>query len=476
MVVEGSSRSGRLGLGKALLSIVALVALTAPALAGSAQEERIAALENEVAELRSRLEALLAAPPATAEIAEEEAPAPPPDVSELARRLEVLAAELERLRLGEVAAIATEGEHGLGVAASKVYQAGQGLSIGGYGEMLYQDFDGRRDDGTSSEQSDEIDFLRAVLYFGYKFSDRWLFNSEIEFEHASTGAEGSVSVEFAYLDYLARPAANGRAGLLLMPMGFLNELHEPPIFLGARRPDVERVILPTTWRENGFGLFGEAAGWSYRSYLVTGLDASGFAAGGLRGGRQQGSEARAEDFAWVGRLDYVGMPGFTAGASLYRGDSGQGLETPAGRRVDARTTLAEGHVEWRWRGLELRGLWVEGEIDEAALLNEALGLSGGEAVGERLAGGYLQAGYDLASAFDAIPGALIPYLRREQYDTQESVPAGFAEDPARDVESWTLGLAYKPIDPLVLKVDFQDYDNADGTALDQFNVAIGYLF
>ncbi len=473
MLVEERKPNGSRRVARVALGLLMLASLAGAGLATTPEEERIAALEREVAELRARLEALQQ----RAEVAPEGGASPAPlDAAELARRLDVLAAELERLRLGEAAVVATEGEHGLGVAASKVYHEDQGLSIGGYGEMLYQDFDGRRDDGSPSGQSDQLDFLRAVLYVGYKFSDRWLFNSEIEFEHASTGNEGSVSVEFAYLDYLARPAINGRAGLLLVPMGFLNELHEPPIFLGARRPDVERFLLPTTWRENGFGLFGELGGWSYRTYVLAGLDASGFSAAGLRGGRQQGSESVAEDFAWVGRLDYVGVPGLLAGAALYWGDSGQGLETPAGTPIEAGTTIAEGHLEWKWRGLELRGLHVRAEIDEVAALDEALGLAGADSIGERLAGSYLQAGYDLAAAFEGIAGSLIPYLRLESYDTQEEVPAGFAEDPAREVESWTLGLAYKPIDPLVVKIDFQDYDNEVGSAVDQLNVAIGYLF
>jgi hypothetical protein len=456
---------------RAVACVLALAAMAGSALAGESQEERIGALEREVAELRAQLAALeeTEVPAATGE-------APAPDAAELARRLDVLAAELERLRLGEAAATAAEGEWGLGIAASKVYHEDQGLSIGGYGEMLYQDVDGQRDDGSPSGRSDEIDFLRAVFYVGYKFSDRWLFNSELEFEHASTGEDGEVSVEFAYLDYLARPSLNGRAGLLLVPMGFLNELHEPPIFLGARRPDVERVILPTTWRENGFGLFGEAGPWSYRTYVVAGLDASGFSAGGLRGGRQQGSESVAEDFAWVGRLDYVGVPGLLAGAALYAGDSGQGLTTPEGTQVEAGTTIAEGHLEWKWRGVGLRALWAEASIDDAAALNEALALTGDDVVGERLAGGYLELGYDLAATTDVLPGSLIPYVRRETYDTQDDVPAGALEDPAREVTSWTLGLAFKPIDPLVLKLDFQDYDNEAGTGVDQFNVAIGYLF
>ena len=141
--------------------------------------------------------------------------------------------------------------------------------------MLYQGYDDTLDDGTDSGATDQLDFLRAIVYFGYKWNDHWLFNSEIEFEHASTEDGGEASVEFAYLDYLWKPELNARAGLLLIPMGFVNELHEPTTFLGARRPDVERVIIPTTWRENGFGLFGEAGPVSYRTYVVNGFEADG---------------------------------------------------------------------------------------------------------------------------------------------------------------------------------------------------------
>ncbi len=468
-----TSRNGSIGrAARRLVLLFVAAALVGGALfAGETESERIAALEREIAELRAQLEALQQGASAAPE-----APQEPADTAELARRLDVLAAELERLQLGEAAGEATAGEHGLGPAASKVYAEEHGVSLGGYGEMLYQAPESRADDGSPSGRADEIDFLRAVLYVGYRFDERWVFNSEIEFEHASTDDEGSVSVEFAYLDYLARPALNARAGLLLLPVGFLNELHEPPIFLGARRPDLERVILPTTWRENGVGLFGDVGPFTYRTYLLNGLDASGFTAGGLRGGRQRGSEAKAEDFAWVGRLDYVGLPGLLAGASYYRGDSGQGLESPDRGSIDATTSLLEGHLEWRWRGLELRGLAVEGRVDDVAALNAALGLAGDDSIGEELSGYYLQAGYDLASVFDALPGALVPFVRREAYDTQAEVPAGFARDPALDVESWTLGVAFRPIDPVVFKLDYQDYDNAAGTAVDQVNIALGYLF
>ena len=226
------------------------------------------------------------------------------------------------------------GQRGLGPAASKVYNVERGVSIGGYGEMLYQSFASETEDGSASAKSDQLDFLRAIVYVGYKFNDRIHFNSEIEFEHASTGKGGEVSVEFAYLDFSLRPELGIRGGMLLVPMGFINELHEPPIFYGARRPEVESAIIPTTWRENGAGIFGEAGPVEYRAYAVAGLDASGFSASGIRGGRQKGARSLAEDFAFTGRVDLTSVPGLLAGISfLYRRvRAGNRRRRPGGER------------------------------------------------------------------------------------------------------------------------------------------------
>ncbi|HZE90070.1 MAG TPA: ABC transporter C-terminal domain-containing protein, partial [Verrucomicrobiae bacterium] len=245
-------------------------------------EAKIRALEARLAELEAAVKAQ-ASPGATA--------------AELQRRIDLLAAELEKLRLGEAAAVKPlVPAHGLGPAASRVYGVAKGVSIGGYGEAIYDNFDARDQSGAASGATDRFDFVRAVLYAGYKFTDRVVFNSELEFEHASTETGGSVSVEFAYLDFMLHPRANLRAGLILVPAGLINETHEPPTFLGAHRPMVETRIEPATWADNGAGVFGEAGGFSYRAYLLTGLDSSGFTAGeGLREGRQGGGEAKAQD-------------------------------------------------------------------------------------------------------------------------------------------------------------------------------------
>ena len=354
------------------------------------------------------------------------------DVAELSRRIDILAAELEQMRLGESApAAAAEGSGaaGFGPAASKVYAVEQGLSIGGYGEMVYQGFAAQRDDGVDSGRKDELDFLRAVLYVGYKWNDDWLFNSEIEWEHAKAGEgqRGEVAVEFAYLERRIRPEVNARAGLLLVPMGFINELHEPTTYLGARRPGIEQAILPTTWRENGAGIFGEVGPITYRTYLMNGLEAERFAAGGLRSSRQNGARAVAENLAWVARIDWTSIPGFVAGVSGYVGDSAQGLADANGE-LSVDTRLLELHAEWRGHGVQLRGLWVEGDLDGVARLNQKLALTGNRSVGEELSGYYVEAGYDVLSLVESRQ-ALIPFARFESYDTQEAVPAGFATQP-----------------------------------------------
>lgn len=467
----------------AALALLLLAAPAAPALAtpqSGDDGDRVEELEREVRELRRILEELRdaedrdmpAESAATAPQTQEETSAENGRLDELERRIDVLAAELERRSLGEQVAprVITDGRYGLSPAASKVYGVEQGLSIGGYGEALYQSFDAERDDGAPSGSKDELDLLRAILYFGYKFDDKFVLNTEIELEHTE-----EASVEFAYLDYLWRPEANLRAGLVLIPMGLVNELHEPTVFLGARRPDVESRILPTTWRENGFGLFGEIGPVTYRTYLVNGFDGSGFSAAGLRGGRQKGGEALAEDFAWVGRVDVEPTPGLSFGGSLYSGGSDQALRDPlGGGELSVDTTIYEAHLDWRYRGLRLRALGAHAALDDVAGLNRALGLTGAASVGEELEGWYVELGYDVLAGGGG--QALTPYVRFESYDTQKSVPAGFAADPANDAESVTLGLAYQPIDQLILKADYQDYDNGAGTGVDQINVALGYIF
>jgi hypothetical protein len=447
-----------------LIMMCVMTSIAMPAAGATPDEEKLQELEREVAELKAAVAELRALG-----LAEDR-------LSEIERRLQILAEEVEDIKVGEAAVRVSRDQtvSGLGPAASKVYQKDSGVSVGGYGEALLEFFDDSRDDGSESGAVDRFDFLRAVVYFGYKFSDRWIFNSEIEFEHASTSEGGSASVEFAYLDYLYRDALNLRTGLVLVPMGWLNELHEPTVYLGAVRPRTENRIIPTTWRENGVGAYGAFGGFDYRTYVINGMDASGFSAKGLRSGRQKGAKAKAEDFAWVGRLDFTGVPGLTAGLAGYFGDSGQDMGDLDGDAIPVGTSILDLHVEYRYRGLELRGLWARAELDDVARLNEALGYEGNQSVGETLEGGYLQVGYDVLAGRGK--SSLTPYLRWEQINTQQEVPEGWSANPANDEQLLTLGLAYQPIEQLIFKAEYQNIDNKAGTGVDQFNLSMGYIF
>lgn len=451
--------------------VAVLAFFLAPAAFAQSTEDPVRDLQRQVDQLKSEIAAL------------KDGSKDADRVAELERRLEVLAGEIEKLKIGEAAAAADRSDYGLGPAASKVYRAERGISIGGYGEIALQKIQevGGEEDGelrakSEGEEEEEgapgrrFDLRRAVVYFGYKWSDRILFNSEVEYEHAGD----EVSVEFAYLDFLWRPEANFRAGLILLPVGFLNELHEPTVFLGADRPDVEQRILPSTWREGGFGLFGQAGPFTYRTYVVDGLNAAGFTDDGLRGGRQGGGEASAKDLAWVGRLDYTGLPGLTVGGSAYVGKAGQDLESPGGRHPGVATRIYEGHLEWKWRGLEFRALGAQASLSDVAALNAALGLEGDESVGERLTGYYVQAGYDLLSGRGG--RALTPFLRWETLNTQDSVPAGFSANPDTDIRNLTVGLEFKPIEQVVIKADYRDVHNRAHTGADRFTLLLGYVF
>ncbi len=411
---------------------------------------------------------------------------------DLERKTDVLATEVENLKTQLFIPETREykSQFGLGPAASGVYRVNRGLSIGGYGEAMYTNY---VDDNGNKDNKDSADLERAVIYLGYKFNDWIILNNEIEFEHATTGegseAKGEVSVEFSQLDFLLDPKYNIRAGLMLVPMGFINEMHEPTTFHGNRRPDVERYIIPTTWREMGAGLFGEILpGLEYRMYAMNGLNADGFTNKGIREGRQGGSNAVAEDFAFTGRLDYSPqqVPGLTVGASTFLGNSGQDdTVNYDGQKVGVLTQLYEGHIQYRYRGLELRALGAWGSVDDTEYLNPPLGNDG--PVGSESFGWYVEAAHDIMPfVWKDSSQYLAPFFRVERYDTLAAVATdpntGDSFDKSTGLDRWIYqaGLSYKPIDNIVIKADYRNIDDRklspSGNAGDEFNLGFGLIY
>ncbi|MGQ0794328.1 MAG: hypothetical protein ACT4NX_09655 [Deltaproteobacteria bacterium] len=390
-------------------------------------------------------------------------------------KIQVLADEIENIKSASVVQEPTYQEaFGLAPAASKVYFVGKGLSLGGYGELAVTEF---------REDSDNvIDALRVILYAGYKFTDRIVFNSEIEFEHGTTGTNrdgqsGSVSVEFATLDFFITDYFNLRGGLVLVPFGTINEVHEPTTFFGVLRPEVERLIIPSTWRENGAGIFGEIAGLDYRVYVINSFDSRGFRANENRGARTSGNRGRINDPAAVGRVEYDPFPGLRFGGSFFIGQTGQN-ESANGEKIDGLFQMYEADVQFQWAGLETKVLFVYSFLDDADLININNGLEGNASIGEEQYGFYVEAGYNLLSLadFGSYFEYLAPFVRYEKYDTQREVPSGFERNPANDRETVTVGVNYKPIKNVVIKADYSFRDNEAGTATDAFNLGLGYVF
>jgi len=399
----------------------------------------------------------------------------PQDIAELRRRLDVLAAEVERLRSGEPeqVEVSEEQRRALGVApsAARTYRrATEGISFAGYGEMLAENFARENESGAGGAPTTRFDFLRAVLYTGYRFNDRFLFNSELEVEHGN-----EIFVEFAYVDYRASDNLTLRGGLVLIPLGLVNEFHEPNVYLGARRPETEQRIIPSTWRENGGGILGSAGPVNFRAYITNGFNGMNYTSAGLRGGRQRGIQTRAANMAFSGRLDVTPIPGVFAGVGFYNGGSGQEQVVFNGSALDMGTTVAEVHGQAQIRGFDVRALFAHATVDDAGDASRALGRAATASIAEAMQGGYLQVGYNLLSQF-AGELAVTPYVRYERVDTQHRVPDGFTRALAQDGEFTTLGIDFKPIPNVVLKTEYQRLTNAAGTGRNQFNFNLGYSF
>ena len=194
---------------------------------------------------------------------------------------------------------------------SREEEAQQSTSMSGYMEMHINH---------DNLNPTTADFHRFVLNFGHMFGDRIRFWSELELEHAFVeggAASGELELEQAFLDFLIDPSFNFRAGVLLTPIGIINERHEPTSFHGVERPFVDEVIIPTTWFGTGGGFVGDLGrGFSYKTYVMSSTDSSFFSMDeGFRDGRQKAFLENVRNLAWVGRLEYSPFSGVNLGRS-----------------------------------------------------------------------------------------------------------------------------------------------------------------
>ena len=348
------------------------------------------------------------------------------------------------------------------------------FTLGGYGEMHANFGEG--------SAPDQFDIHRLVAYVGYTFSDWIRFSSEVELEHAfvSSGSDGEISIEQAFLDFLLSDPVNIRFGRVLVPVGITNRKHEPPTFYGVERPSFDRVILPTTWFADGIGVFGGLApSLKYELYLVSGLDGSQFGAvNGIRDGRIK-ERASLHEPAVTGRLDFfpfvrwAGPPGFLRlGASAYYGgvDNGNQGDNPG---IDGEVRILSGDFEYTVSKLDFRGAVAHEQIQGAREI--------GNGTASEIFGWYLEAGVrlfpeswkkgKLAKSDAAV------FARYDDFDTQHQMPDGVAKNPAGDRQEWTFGASFFLTPTLVAKGDVQFRDDASGNDLPTLiNFGLGWQF
>lgn len=328
-------------------------------------------------------------------------------------------------------------------------QSGHGnkgkTTIGGYGEMHYNNLSG---EGGAADKK-EIDFHRFVLFFGHEFNKDIRFFSELEVEHsiAGEGKAGEVELEQAYIEFDLSQTMRAKGGLFLIPVGIINETHEPNVFYGTERNPVEKNIIPATWWEGGAALNGEFnAGLSYDVALTSGLDLN--TSNKIRDGRQKVAKARANSPMITGRLKYTGVPGLEVAATLLNISDytqGQGTKNAA--------TMIETHVVYNSGAFGLRALYADWNVN---------GKTSGY---DKQSGWYIEPSYKINPKLGV-------FARYNKYDNQ----AGTGSPGTSAKQQTDIGLNYWPNENVVIKVDYQIQDNDDNQNQNGFNLGIGYQF
>lgn len=384
------------------------------------------------------------------------------DISELERRIDMMSDELDRIQAGGSGSGLAERTH-----------------LHGYGEMHI---------GFDDTDRTNIDQHRFVIGIHSELADWIHLNAEIDFEHAAQEME----FEFSYLDFLVDSKYNFRAGVVLMPMGNLNEFHEPPLFWSVERPEFHVKILPSTWQQGGGGVFGTIAeGLNYRVYVVNALQSIGDGSSGQKGffrdsdgirkGRQQLDNISAADWAITGRLEYSKISGLNLGFSFYNGDSTHGFI-----KEDGNVTILEADMKYRWSWFDMNASIANIDIDNAVALNNfcAGAARGGgscrDDIPENIFGYMVQVGVHLPQLMGwKTSHDFVPFVTYEKIRPIDKAPSNaLTADHSKNFDLITVGFSYMPIKKVALKMDYQNFMAQQGANQnhEKFNIGIAYMY
>jgi hypothetical protein len=264
---------------------------------------------------------------------------------------------------------------------------------------------------------------------------------------------------------------------MLVPMGIINEYHEPSTFYGVERPNVDKYIVPTTWREIGVGISGNLpnASLKYQAYIFNGFksyaDGSGVLRGkdGLRKGRQKGAESVVSSPNFSAKLDYYGLPGLRLGLSGYVGKTQTDETATEGASVGV--SMIGLDARYRYNNLSLKGQYISSQLTDTEAYNDLTGKD----LGSKMNGYYAELAYD----FD-LKGVekLTPFIRYEAYNTHADTAGSLAQNESYDRTDLLFGLNYKVAEGAAFKMDYQIHDNAasGNEALKILNAGVAVWF
>ncbi len=342
---------------------------------------------------------------------------------------------------------------------------GKSVTVGAYGEITYNQ---------PEASNGELDVQRLVLLFGYQFNDKTQFVTEVEFEHVY-----EVFIEQAFINYAIAPNVSLRGGLMLVPMGIINEFHEPTTFNGVERPEVDNVIVPTTWREIGIGVTGRFNELSlgYQAYVFNGFQSLNGTktlggSSGLRNGRQKGIQSTINKPNLSAKFDYYGLPGLRLGLSGYFGRT-QALDAvDMIDGSDVGISMIGLDARYAYQRFTARGQFIHANISDS----EAYNTLNNATLGSELQGWYVEAAYNLLP--QEKQQRLFAFARYEQYDTHAATEGTLVRNDAYNRNDLTTGLSYHIAPGVVLKGDYQFRDNAQAGAdvANRLNFGIGVWF
>ena len=381
------------------------------------------------------------------------------------------------------------------------HAGGKRLTVGGYGEInysrnFYSDHVSRYsqpEEHKNDPSHGRVDIPHAVIYLGYDFGRGWTFGTEIEFEHGGNGLAyekedeeggeweqevekgGEVELEQFWLQKSFSKALNLRIGHIVVPVGLNNAHHEPLSYFTVYRPEGENTIMPSTWHQTGFSLWGRYGDFRYEAQLLAGLNADGFTnVNWIKNGNKSPLEFDvANKYGVALRVDNYTVKGLRLGLSGYYGHS-IGNSYPnnaAGVDAEYKGQVLIGAVDLTYKGYNwiVRGQADYGYLGDAAQLKYVYNRLSSKSpykhsafVSKNAYAWGIEAGYDLFSVIgnwskvkglNAERPQLYVFGRYEQYNPYASQTKGTAYDYT-EVKRFAVGLNYHPIKQIVVKAEY----------------------